>query len=298
MIKLPDEYNNKVINRYGIKGRAWLEKIDLIIDKYIKKFDLTNVLLANDLSINVVLFADSKKYGKVILKVLAPTLVSINEINYMKMCSDNFFAKCYFYDKEDRVMLLEKLMPGYPLSKVDNQNERIDIFCYIMNGIVNDSLSIKGFKTLDDTFKERFNYALNHKEEYVYIYNEINYAISVYEDIKRMNLPKYVLHDDLHHKNILKVENGWKVIDPHGIVGERVFETAQFIRSELSLSSLNYLDLVVSKVSEKLNEQKTLIYKALYVYLISKVIFHVKIKHNLGKILKNIEICEKIKIYL
>lgn len=43
------------------------------------------------------------------------------------------------------------------------------------------------------------------------------------QEINSMNLPKYVLHDDLHHNNILKSKNDWKVIDTHGVVGEKNF---------------------------------------------------------------------------
>lgn len=155
----------------------------------------------------------------------------------------------------------------------------------------------KGFKTLDDTLNESFNLALSHKE-YVHISDMVNNAIKMYQEINSMNLPKYVLHDDLHHNNILKSKNDWKVIDPHGVVGEKIFETSQFIRSELSNSNLDIIDLILTKISNEIKEDKKIIYKALYVYLTSKVIYHIKVKHNNDKILKNIEICKIIKVYL
>lgn len=68
--------------------------------------------------------------------------------------------------------------------------------------------------------------------------------------------------------------------------GEKVFESSQFIRSELSNSSLDNIDLIVTKISKKIKEDKKLIYKALYIYLTSKVIYHIKVKHNEGKIKK------------
>lgn len=80
--------------------------------------------------------------------------------------------------------------------------------------------------------------------------------------------------------------------------GEKVFESSQFIRSELSNSSLDNIDLIVNKISEKIKEDKKLIYKALYIYLSSKVIYHTKVKHSKDKILKNIKICEIIETYL
>jgi len=297
MIELPNKFKENVINRYGIKGKEWLNNVNKIIDKYVEKFDLNNVRLADNLSINVVLYAASKEWRDIVLKVLAPTIISVNEINYMNMCSDKFFAKCYYSNLEDKVIILERLSPGYPLSTVDDMDERIKVFCNILNNVTNDLIYINGFKTLDDTLNERFNLALNSKE-YENVLGMVNNAIKLYKEIKNMNLPKYVLHDDLHHNNILKSKNDWKVIDPHGIVGEKVFETSQFIRSELSYTNLDDIDLVVSKLSKYIKEDKKLIYKALYVYLTSKVIYHIKVKHSKDKILKNIKICKIIENYL
>lgn len=82
------------------------------------------------------------------------------------------------------------------------------------------------------------------------------------------------------------------------LLEKKIFETSQFIRSELSNSNLDIIDLIVTKISNEIKEDKKIIYKALYVYLTSKVIYHIKVKHNNDKILKNIEICKIIKAYL
>ena len=48
----------------------------------------------------------------------------------------------------------------------------------------------------------------------------MNFQLILYSEVQKMKLNKYILHNDLNHKNILKSENGWKVIDPHGLVKE------------------------------------------------------------------------------
>lgn len=69
MINLPDQFKIKVINRYGNDGIDWINSIDNIIEKYKKKFLLTNIRLANNISINVVLFAESPKLGSIVIKI-------------------------------------------------------------------------------------------------------------------------------------------------------------------------------------------------------------------------------------
>lgn len=42
-----------------------------------------------------------------------------------------------------------------------------------------------------------------------------------------------LLHRDLHHDNILKHGNEWKVIDPKEVIGDPVYEVAAFIRNPM-----------------------------------------------------------------
>lgn len=41
-----------------------------------------------------------------------------------------------------------------------------------------------------------------------------------------------LLHGDMHHFNILRVvDNGWRLIDPHGVVGNPLYELGAFLRN-------------------------------------------------------------------
>ncbi|GGL77572.1 aminoglycoside phosphotransferase family protein [Wenxinia marina] len=39
------------------------------------------------------------------------------------------------------------------------------------------------------------------------------------------------LHGDLHHENVLETPDGWRVIDPKGLIGDPDFETANLFRN-------------------------------------------------------------------
>lgn len=108
-----------------------------------------------------------------------------------------------------------------------------------------------------------------------------------------MSLPKYVLYDDLQHKNILKCENGWKIINPHGIVGEKVLETYHFIRTELELidGDTKQLNELVHSVSKYINEDISFVYKALYITIINKLIFYINDGYNSDYIKYNLYLC-------
>lgn len=300
MLDLPEKFKTNMINRYAKKGKTWLENIDAIVEKYIKKFKLSHIELIENLSINLVFFGKSELYGDVVLKVGAPGPTSLTEINVMKLYSSEYIPKCYFSSMEDRVMILEKISPGYSLKNLNNLEERIKIFSDISNHLLIPANSTKNFPTFDDLIKERMEYVYQNKSSFSDITQMIDFANEIYARIKEKSLQKYILHEDLHHKNILKSQNGWKAIDPHGIIGERAFETCQFIRAELENEIFNEtkLEKIVILLSQHFKEDKQLILESLYVYLILKVINLKKNKHSIDTISYNISICQKLENYI
>mgnify|MGYP002618928197 CR=1 FL=1 len=279
---------------YGEKGNNWLENIDRIIKKYEKLFDLKNIKLLENMSINVVLSAKSDKYGDVIIKIGTPGKTALDEIRYINMFQIKNMVNCYYYNLEDRVMILEKVLPGYTLERINNIDDRIEVFVNLLNEISNKATNnLEKFPTYEDKLKEKIIKIQNIDNSKYNITEMANIAVELYEKIKNMNLPKYVLHEDLQHKNILKSENGWKIIDPHGVVGEKVFETCQFIRAEI-YKEKEKIDVIVNQVAKKLKIESELIYKALYIDLTTKLIFYIGSGYPEDFILENIILSNKI----
>lgn len=297
MLELPNKYKNKIINRYGKKGEEWLENINPIVEKYKKQFQLQDIELIEKLSINVIIFAKSHQYGEIVMKIGAPGKTSITEMNIMKYYPPAYVPKCYALCLEDRIMILEQLTPGYSLLHLKNREERVKIFSTIANQLlleVNDKE--EDFPTFDELFEEKIEYVYQNKENYLEIIEMVDIACDIYQKIKRMNLKKYILHNDLHHKNILKTKEGWKAIDPHGVIGAKVMETSQFIRGELELSGVQEkeIDEIVSLVNKYFKEDKKLILETLYINIILKIIWYVKNKYSNETIFYNIELGKKI----
>ena len=298
MIQLPKEFKENIINRHGKIGKEWLNSTNEIIEKYKKQFNLSNIKLADNLSMNILIYANSSEYGEVVLKIGAPGETTIGEINYLRQYSSKYFAKCYYYNIDDRVMLLEKVNPGYNLMNIKNQQERINIFCTMLNNIIVNNTSNNEFKFYENIIKEKIEYVNNNKQDYTNILHMSDITNNLYNDIKKLNLPKYILHDDLQYKNIIKSNQGWKVIDPHGVIGEKVFETTHFIRNELLENGLERMDEIVALISNYLKEEKILIYKALYIITFCKIVYYIKAKYDSNFIFCNINICEKILEYI
>lgn len=128
----------------------------------------------------------------------------------------------------------------------------------------------------------------------------VDRACDMYQKIKKMNLKKYLLHEDLKHANILKTKERWKAIDPHGVIGEKVIETSQFIGEELKLFGIEEkeMDEIVSLLSKHFEEDEKLILETLYINIILKIIWYKKNKYSNETIFYNIKVAEKILEYI
>lgn len=293
MLELPDSFKIKAINRYDKLGVEWLNHINNTINKYTIQFELENIELAEKSNVNLVFFAKSHQFGAIVIKFCSPG--SSCEIHMMQQYSENYVPKCYYSNLDDRVMILERLFPGYSLNHLENLEERIKIFSDLANHLLIPTTDIENFPSLEKLFEKRMQYLSENKHLFSDILWMFDIAQNLYEKIQNMNLPKYILHDDLHHKNILKAGEDWKAIDPHGIIGERVFETSQFIRSELELCVLekDKINEIISLISDYFGEDKTLILEALYVYImVDKIIGFTKNKDNCQPISFFITICK------
>lgn len=295
MIHLPKEYKESVINSYGDKGKEWLENFNLTLNRCIKEFELDEIELVDKLSINIVLFAKSRKYGDIVLKILHPSETSINEIRVMKKYPKKYIPKLYLTDEENKIIIMERLYPGNTLDQISSRIERIKIFYSMLNHIKLEINSVDLIKerTIIERIKHSIEYTYKNQDNYKDIMDMIEDSSKLCKKMEKTNLPKYILHDDLQHKNILKSKEGWKVIDPHGIIGERFFDTAMFIKAELSRkdTSMENMEEIVSLVAKYCKEDKENILKALFVFSVEKVIWGRKVKYCKEEIQIFYDIC-------
>lgn len=296
MLKLPEKLKTRIINIYGKRGKGWLENINKIIAKYKEKFQLENIELIEESNMNIVMFAKSCQFGEVVVKLGAPGRTSISEINVMKYYPSNYIPKCYYSNTEDRIMILERILPGYPLNELKDREERIKIFYQISNQLLLEPNKEIEFPTFEEDLKRAIEEVCQNKQLYSNIIEMVEIAKDIYKRLQRKNLKKYILHEDLHHKNILKSKTGWKAIDPHGKVGERAIEVTQFIREEIKMSKLEQseIDNIITLLCRHFKEDKKVILGFLYINIIIKIVFYIKNKHSQKMIPYHIEVAKNV----
>lgn len=274
MLKLPNQYKTKIISMFGPLGESWLTNVPEVVDKYVAKFNLTNLQVHENLSINLILYAECEEFGKIVLKIGLPIFKELiyRETKALEEFNGKSACKCYYNNLEDGIRILERLVPGETLHNVKDSKERIQAFCDVASNLdvkLTHHIQLPSYREILD---RSINQSNEQPEKFKSLIEFIIIANELYKEIENKNLPKYLLHADLHHDNILTSGNERKSIDPHGFIGEKVLETARFMENEIEkqeISKENILE-TVNLMAEHFNEDKDLICKALFIdYVLS-----------------------------
>ena len=139
------------------------------------------------------------------------------------------FCKLYEYSLEDKVYIMERIIPADTLYESARRDERIKIVGAIFKVLHKPDLPDSIFPTYSEWFDEGKEGTKNRKDcEELRQYLES--AESMLKDICQKYSRNVLLHGDLHHENILKNENGsYTVIDPKGVAGDPIFDLSRFI---------------------------------------------------------------------
>ena len=253
MVELQNNYKENIIKMFGQIGEEWLKKVPQLVEEYIDKFSLTNIKLLKDLTYNVLIFADSNDFGPVVLKIEIPFKeLTIRESEALLLNDGVGACRCYYKDIDDGVILMERLMPGKSLNEIYDLEKKCEIFRDVANRFniqITDECQLPFY---DEIFYRSVDLANSDPEKYQMVMKLLARATNFFEEIKNIDEGNYLLHSDMFADNILKDNSGWKAIDPHGFIGNRIFDTAIFMQKELESQgySKNSIDEVISTMSK------------------------------------------------
>ena len=227
---LTDMIAERFLNKLGTE--SFNERIN-IAEKYIKQWELSEIEFKSELSMNSLIFYGvSKRYGKVILKILIDYHGVDNEILALKLFQGENFCKLYAYSLDDKVYLMERIVPAHTLYESAPRNERIQIAGEIFQGLHKAVLPDGTFPAYTEWLEEGKE-GIKNREDCEELYPYLDSAERMLADICKMYSRNLLLHGDLHHENILKNEHGgYTVIDPKGVTGDPVFDLSRFILDE------------------------------------------------------------------
>ncbi|WP_404350598.1 aminoglycoside phosphotransferase family protein [Sutcliffiella horikoshii] len=261
MIKLPSDYIQTIRNIHKEEGEAWLQNFDSLITYCEEKWNL-KVLTPFELSYNFVAPAETKDGGKVVLKLSVPTNEFYSEVAALRYFAGEGMVKIIDTEVEKGILILDHLFPGDTLATLKDDIEATEIAASIMESLWVPDTSDSNLPQLEEREQSLMKFFSAHPTGKAPITQDLlQKATNTFRCLLDEKQERYILHGDLHHYNILKEKSSWVAIDPKGLVGEREYDTIQFLLNNLPEDNIESflskrIPVLVDKL--KLNERRIL----------------------------------------
>jgi len=213
---------------YGEAGRLWLQELPSRL-KYLSS--LWNFRLLSpmaSLTYHYVGLVEMNSTKETAVLKMAPVGANIaSEVKWLR-CMGGAAPKLYAFDKGANAFLMENLKPGHSLINClqqGNDDAATRIICQTIRHLQSQELTDLSFRHLSElsgdfsVLQGRFDPKLLSKAE------------GLFKDLTADRSHDILLHGDLHHDNVLLSESGWRVIDPHGYVGNPAAEVGPMVRN-------------------------------------------------------------------
>ncbi|HVU68054.1 MAG TPA: aminoglycoside phosphotransferase family protein [Ktedonobacteraceae bacterium] len=225
---LPEKFKQNMFVVHGEeKAGAWLERLPTILASCARRWQLTLCPPVANLSFHYVAPALRADGTPVMLKANSPTGEFATEMEAMRLLGESGLARVLEIDAAQEVCLMERLLPGTTLAElVPEQDERAtSILAATMRKLWRPAPAGHPFATVEELGKgferlrARYNGGSGPFPSRLLAEAEGHFAELNAEADRHM-----LLHGDLHHENVLRAGDEWRVIDARGVVGDPGYE--------------------------------------------------------------------------
>ncbi|KYG66425.1 hypothetical protein AZI86_05085 [Bdellovibrio bacteriovorus] len=246
----PTEFKDRIFEVHKENGLKWLDQLPGLMSEFERRWDFRFISPVKNLSYGFVAEVEYQN-RTAILKMNPDAGIITKETHWLNGFS-KVTPKIFADASAEGVFLMEKIEPGFTLKTLvqNNEDEKATrIVCDMVKALQSTPYKSDEFPHLS----EMKHISLLHGH---YDKDLVEKAESLYTDLTHKSSSDVVLHGDLHHDNILSCGNSWKVIDPHGYIGDPVFEISPFMYNPLDvLPSAENLESILRRRTEILAEE-------------------------------------------
>ncbi|WP_413582529.1 aminoglycoside phosphotransferase family protein [Bdellovibrio sp. HCB288] len=227
-------YKN-IVTTWKAPGELWLAKLPEHLLKIEKLWGLESIRPLDNLSFHFVGTAKRKSDG---LEVVIKTGCDIESLDRERQWLRHFSgvaAQVLETDKYLGATMMERLSPGETLkhNKDLDDDQKTIVIAGLIHELNSRSIISGAFKHISELAKD-----LDVLEGAVDS-RMLSKARGIISELTFDRSQDRLLHGDLHHDNILKHKSSWKVIDPHGYIGDPTFEMAVMMYNPLDAYPTN-----------------------------------------------------------
>lgn len=226
----PTAFAQTILGMYQEEGAAWLQKLPTLLADCAHRWAIT-IEPPFVLSYNYAAPARRADGSAVVLKVGYPSQELCNEIDALQLYAGDGMVHLLDFDRDQGVLLLERLQPGDMLSTLADDEEATVIATTVMRKLWRPAPATHSFPTVAEwaeglqEHRARFAGGVGPLPKRLFAEAEAQFR-----DLLAAHEPAMLLHGDLHHFNILRAERQpWLAIDPKGLVGDPAYEVGAFL---------------------------------------------------------------------
>ena len=301
-MEIPAYFLRKASRQFGDAGRHWVNYLPALLAFYQDKWQLTDCVPAEKLSINLVCYAQSAIYGDVVLKIEGPHAERYTEMKALMLFNGRHACKCIEFGQDAAALLLERIIPGNNLGTLTDKKLQLEIGAKLITELPIPIQGNYGFPLYQDWITEAFTSTLTRFEPDFRMQKMMSVADQLFHQICPAGSPQALLHGDLHHENMLQHRNGeWKAIDPQGVIGTPFLESARFIENhaiEHGRVDWQLLDQSVEYLAGRLKQTKHAISSAVYILHVLSTYWGYEMNYSELQISQQINECEVLFNYL
>jgi streptomycin 6-kinase len=254
-VELPDKFVQSIVHVLGDRGRDWLDALPSLLAACERDYGLT-LGPPFELSYNYVVPA-TRADGTVAVLKLSPHGDDFrHEIAATRAYDGRGMARLLESDVARGVALLERLMPGTMLVELDDDERQTEIAADVMRQLLREAPAGHKLPTTRDWFTAFAKHRTEHGGAGPLPKGLFERGEATYADLLQSSEKDVLLHGDLHHYNVLAAERSpWLAIDPHGLVGDPVFEVGAFFGNPLDLPDRRDLQRILDRRAHIFSER-------------------------------------------
>lgn len=212
-------------------SEAFFATIVGLLDSYSQRWKLTDLRLVEYYSINCIFTATTEYYGPVVLKICQPDKEVKTETHALMDFKGNRFCQLYDYDLADSVLLIERIVPGTAVRASSDLSERISIFTTLFKSIHQKTYTADVYPTYKQWVK-RIAVVMREDQRIPELSLRMQEAEAYMDELSERYHDSHLLHGDLHHDNMLLGSDGYRIIDPKGVIGDPICDVPRFVLNE------------------------------------------------------------------
>jgi len=221
----------KIVDVHGDLGVAWLARLPALVAEVAGRWSLTVLPPFPELSYNYVAPAIGPGGAALVLKAGVPHSELWDEIDALRLYDGRGIARLVAADREQGVLLLERVLPGESLRTVTDDDEQARVVAEVLGAL--DGVALPdghGFRTIAHLARgfERLRATFGGFGPFPP--ERVIRAEALFHELATETTAVRLIHGDLNPGNVLRATRSpWLAIDPKGYAGDPLWDVATFL---------------------------------------------------------------------